>query len=77
MALFKHNINLHRSDSKAFDDSHPPHSTTPHTGIYRCINCGDEVASNKGDLLPPQNHRPHDPNQGPVLWRLVVYAETK
>lgn len=77
MALYKYSQYLGQSTDGAFDLLHTPGTTTPHSGIYRCENCGDEVASNAGNPLPPQNHRQHNTNQGEIRWRLVVYAQTK
>jgi hypothetical protein len=77
MALYKYSQYLGQSNDGAFDVVHTPGTTTPHSGIYRCENCGDEVASNAGNPLPPQNHRQHNTNQGEIRWRLVVYAQTK
>ncbi len=77
MALYKHSQFLHMSNASAYDVLHNPGAATPFSGIYRCENCGDEVASNKGNPLPPQNHKQHDLNKGKILWRLLVFAETK
>ncbi len=75
MALYKEGRYLRKSDHQAFDQLHNPGSTTPGSGIYRCENCSDEVASNKGNPLPSQNHKQHNPNIGPIKWRLIVYAQ--
>jgi hypothetical protein len=77
MALYKHQQYLQQSTHEAFDSLHSLGAATPFSGIYKCANCGDEIASNKGNPLPPQNHKQHDPNKGKVLWRLIVFAETK
>lgn len=77
MALYKNAQYLGQSTDGAFDALHNPGAATPHSGIYRCENCGDEVASNAGNPLPPQNHRQHNPNQGAIRWRMIVYAQTK
>ena len=75
MALYKNGAYFKTSDSNAFDQLHQPGAATPHSGIYRCENCGDEVASNAGNPLPPQNHRQHNPNVGAIRWRMIVYAQ--
>jgi hypothetical protein len=75
MALYKNDQYLGRSDSDAFDVVHTPGTSTPHSGIYRCTACGDEIASNAGNPLPPQNHRQHSPQQGQIRWKLLVYAQ--
>ncbi|GAB5992555.1 hypothetical protein AE1304_20140 [Aeromonas enteropelogenes] len=53
-----------------------PGTECPASGIYRCVNCGDEVTCNKGDPLPPQNHRQHASNKD-ILWELIVMTKTK
>ena len=60
----------------AFDAEHKPGTAVPHSGIYRCKNCGDEVTCNKGDPLPPQNHSQHS-GTTPIVWKLLVYTQTK
>ena len=75
MALYKHGGYLRQSDDPAFNAQHQPGAVTPHSGIYRCTACGDEIASNAGNPLPPQNHRQHSPQQGQIRWQLLVYAQ--
>lgn len=53
-----------------------PGATCPVSGIYRCSNCGDEVTCNKGDPLPPQNHRQHA-TADKIFWELIVQTKTK
>lgn len=77
MALYKHQQYLARSEHSVFDGIYTPGSATPHSGIYKCEGCGDEIASNGGNPLPPQNHHQHNPNQGSIRWRLIVFAQTK
>lgn len=77
MALYKHEQFLKRSDHAAFDAIHDPGVNTPNSGIYRCEGCGDEVTSNKGNPLPPQNHHQHAPAQGRIRWRMIVFTETR
>lgn len=74
MALYKDASELTKSDGAQFDAQHRPGSTTPHSGIYLCINCRDEIASNVGNPLPPQNHRQHN-KPGPILWQLLVQTQ--
>jgi len=75
MALYKHSRYLKTSESEAFDRLHQPGAITPNSGIYRCENCTDEIASNKDNPLPPQNHRQHAQNRGPIRWRLIVFSQ--
>ncbi|AZE48259.1 hypothetical protein C4K04_2586 [Pseudomonas chlororaphis] len=59
--------------SKAYGIS----ATVPASGIYRCIGCGDEITSNKGDKFPPQNRHQHADQKAEVLWQLIVKTQTK
>lgn len=77
MALYKQPSLVKKSDSDAFDKVYKPGAATPLSGIYRCTSCGDEVASNKSNPLPPQNHGQHDPKLGPIQWQLLVYAQQR
>lgn len=72
MAFYKHDRFLMSSTDAAFDLFHDPGTAAPHPGIYRCTNCGDEIAVAGGHALPPQNHRQHDTSSGPVHWQLLV-----
>jgi hypothetical protein len=76
MALYKDSRYVSTSTDAAFDTSHKPGASTPHSGIYRCGGCGHEVASNAGNPLPPQNHHQHSTSQGAISWRMLVYAQT-
>ena len=74
MALYKDGDFLSQSDSAEFDKDQKPGTATPFSGIYRCMGCRKEIASNEGNPLPPQNHHQHTPSQGSIRWRMVVYA---
>lgn len=73
MALYKNGNFLRQSSDKAFDVKHSPGAAAPHPGIYKCTSCGDEIAIAGGHILPPQNHRQHNPSSGPIQWQLVVF----
>ncbi len=75
MAQYKYQQYLQKGDAAAYDTIHSPGETCGNSGIYRCEACGHEVASNKGDPLPPQNHHQHKPGQGAIRWKLIVYAQ--
>lgn len=76
MALYQDGSELtHKVDPK-FDTTYTPGTKAPYSGIYMCTNCRDEDACNKGDPLPPQNHRQHDPAKGPIVWRLLIQTQT-
>ena len=47
MALYKHGNYLSQSQDVAFDQDHQPGARTPHSGIYRCVACGDEIAASE------------------------------
>ncbi|WP_404418174.1 hypothetical protein [Brevundimonas vesicularis] len=76
MASYKYATHLTQNNSSAFDTEHTPGTVMTNSGIYRCVNCGDEIAANKGNPLPPQNHHQH-PNGGPIRWKLLVFAVQK
>lgn len=73
MALYKQGNYLEQSRDAAFDALHSPGVQAPHPGIYRCTNCGDEIAIAGGHVLPPQNHNQHLPTKGQIKWQLLVY----
>ena len=74
MALYKYQQYLKLDQGNTFDQEHPPGSLAPLSGIYRCMGCGKEVASNQQQPLPPQNHHQHTVLQGTIRWKLVVFA---
>jgi hypothetical protein len=76
MAIYKKGTSVHEGSGQAFEVTHKPGIIVPYSGIYRCDNCGDEDACNKGDPFPPQNHHQHNP-PSPILWRLLVFAQQK
>lgn len=75
MALYKNGGELTLSHDSKFDQLHKPGATVPYSGIYVCANCGDEIASNKGDPFPPQNHRQHSNTSKPIAWQLLVQTQ--
>lgn len=77
MALYCDASNVQKVDSQAaFTQIHQPGQIVPHSGIYQCVNCGDENACNKNTPFPPQNKHQH-PSQQPIGWRLLVFAQQK
>jgi hypothetical protein len=77
MALYKYSDYLTPSKHQAFDVFHRPGSTTIYSGMYRCEGCGDDIAANKGNPLPPQNHHQHGRSQGAIRWKLMVFSQSK
>lgn len=75
MALYKHGQYLQQSQDQAFDHDHGPGVAAANAGIYRCMGCGREIGIAQGHILPPQNHHTHTSGQGPIRWRLLVYAD--
>jgi hypothetical protein len=73
MALYKYGSYLAQSQHANFDLERSPGVVVPDSGIYRCVNCGDEIAANKGNPLPPQNHHQHR-SGAPIRWKLLVCA---
>ena len=71
-AHYKYGDQLVQSNSNAFDTLYVPGAPTPHSGIYRCHVCGENVTSVHPHPLPPQNHHVHAPGVGPIRWRLLV-----
>jgi hypothetical protein len=74
MAIYKYPQYLAQNDDAAFDTVHKPGTAAPFSGIYRCMGCNKEVASNESEPLPPQNHHQHTESQGLIRWRLAVFA---
>jgi len=74
VASYKHQHYIARSNSGEFDKDHQPGQAAPYSGIYLCMGCGREIATNHGEPLPSQNHHEHAPSQGSIRWRLIGYA---
>jgi hypothetical protein len=77
MAQYKYAYYLNQSDNQAYDALYSPGTICPDSGIYRCEACGDEIASNKGNPFPPQNHHQHALGAGAIRWRLIVFAQQR
>jgi hypothetical protein len=72
MAQYKDRNFLRQSTNRAFDALADPGSPAPRSGIYRCEGCGHEIAANRGEPLPGQNHHRHLTYLGPIRWCLIV-----
>ena len=59
-----------------YDEVHKPGTPVPRSGIYRCVNCGNENCCNAGDPFPPQNRHQHK-TPAPIGWQLLVRPEQK
>ena len=77
MALYKYDKYVEQTNSAEFDSEYRPGSSTPYSGIYRCMGCGREIVSEDAKPLPPQNHHQHSYGQGEIRWKLIVYADHK
>lgn len=75
MAVFKYPQYFTQDGGPVFDQAYPPGWIAPLSGIYRCDGCSDEIAANKLQPLPPQNHHQHSLLQGLIRWRLVASAQ--
>lgn len=73
MANYKYAANLQKNEHADFDVEHNPGVAAPYAGIYKCVNCGDEIGIAKGHVLPSQNHSQHNSYQ-PIKWKLIVCA---
>lgn len=72
MAWYKYDKDVSKNSHANFDKVWKPGEIPPDNGIYRCQGCGDEIASNEGVQLPPQNHHQHSPLQGVIRWQMIV-----
>jgi len=75
MALYKYAQYLKQDQHTEFDATYGPGQDCLNSGIYRCEGCGKEIASNKDNPFPPQNHHQHNQNQGSIRWKMIVFAE--
>lgn len=77
MAFYNDPVYFVRSHNQEFSVLHPPGTIVANSGIYRCEACGDEIAANKSQPLPPQNHHQHSAQQGKILWRLIACSQSR
>jgi hypothetical protein len=73
MAKYKYDEHLVQTNVPAFDKEWQPGQVPPNAGIYRCKNCGDEIAVGKGQPLPSGHHQ--HTVLGPVAWTMLVFAQ--
>ena len=75
MALYCNSDHVTKvGEQDAFKSVSQPGHKVPHSGIYRCVNCGHEDVCNKGYPFPPQNRHQHKSAQ-PIGWKLLVFAQ--
>jgi len=70
VASYKHQHYVTRSSSDEFDKDHQPGQVAPYSGIYLCMGCGREIATNHDEALPSQTHHEHPK---PGLDSLATY----
>ena len=58
---------------KAFHQIYEVGSKITNSGIYKCKNCGREIASNKHEGTLPPHYTNDDCNE--AQWQLFVYAQ--
>jgi hypothetical protein len=75
MALVRDRSKLAEHWDPAFDREYRAGAPSPHGGIYRCTDCGHEIALPEGQALPGPMHPRHPPLSRSPIWRLVVAAE--
>lgn len=75
MALYREEDYVKKANPhECFERVRKPGEIADYSGIYRCVNCGDENACNKGNPLPPQNTHQHK-SSAPIGWKLLVLAQ--
>lgn len=77
MATYQYSEFVFQVGNEAFDKIGAPGVPAQWSGIYRCSGCGREEVVRAGKPLPSDIHHPHSADHGPVLWRLIVYADQK
>lgn len=75
MARYGDIRDLQLSEHAVFKERFKPSSPAPLSGIYQCIVCEKEATSEEGKSLPPQDHHTHPAGSGPIVWRLVAFAQ--
>lgn len=72
MAMYVDKSRIHEIEPhKDFEKEYNPGETIKFSGIYYCIHCNREIACNKDDPFPPQNHHQHSSSRS-IRWRLLV-----
>ncbi|MFJ3485217.1 protein L [Pseudomonas sp. NPDC090202] len=64
------------SDNDHWTHAYGVGTAVPVSGIYRCMGCGEEIVSKRGESFPPQNRYQAVCQEKPVLWELVVMTQT-
>jgi hypothetical protein len=72
MIYCKYSYFLMHEDGPEYEATYKAGTAAPFSGIYYCQACGGSITSLRSQPLPPQDHHPRTPAQGPVRWRLAV-----
>jgi hypothetical protein len=67
MATYKFLRLLSLDHKNKFDVLHDPGVNAPYPGIYRCEECGKEIAIAHGHPLPPESHHSHAVGQEVIV----------
>jgi hypothetical protein len=73
MVSYKYRHLLSASEDLVLDHDHQPGQRAKLSGIYRCAACGRETVVREGDAFSDDHS--HTVTEGPVRWRLLVYAD--
>jgi len=75
MTYYKYSHFLMQEDGPEYEETFKAGTTAPFSGVYYCEGCGSSITSHCSQLLPPHEHHPHVPAQGPIRWRLAVKSQ--
>ena len=73
-AYYKSLTHLTQSNLEIFDEEYAPGDRIAHSGVFVCKNCGHAITHISKDPLPSENHHTHDPSQGKIIWKLIVWG---
>jgi hypothetical protein len=72
MATYKHRDFLIENQNEIFDGVYEQGTIIFHSGIYRCLECGAEIAIAERKIFPLCGHHLPRDGQPHALWRLLV-----
>jgi hypothetical protein len=75
MTYYKYSHFLMQEDGAEYEETYMAGTAAPCSGIYYCEACGSSITAKRAQPLPPLEHHPHAPTQGPVRWRLAVKSQ--
>lgn len=77
MALYKDPQFVRLFNDDVFDIIYKPGDSATFAGIYQCVGCGHEIGIAQGHTLPAEGHPQHSESNGPISWKLLVFAQHK